>query len=327
LENVLVTGGAGYIGSHTCKALSQAGYQPVVLDNLVYGHDWAVKWGPLEVFDTSDSAAIEAVIERYKPIAAIHFAAYAYVGESVTNPAKYYRNNVIGTIKLLDALYAGGVDKLIFSSTCATYGIPDGKTISELQLQRPINPYGHTKLMVEQILRDYDAAYGLRSIALRYFNAAGADPDCEIGENHNPETHLIPLVLDAAGGKRDNITIFGTDYDTPDGTCVRDYIHVTDLAAAHLLALEMLKNGNKTDAYNVGVGHGWSVREVIDAARRLTGKKIEVVEGERRPGDPPFLVAESNRIRDEFGWEPSYSALDSIIETAWSWHQKTFTND
>ena len=327
MENVLVTGGAGYIGSHTCKALSQAGYQPVVLDNLVYGHDWAVKWGPLEVCDTTDSSAIESVIERYKPIAAIHFAAYAYVGESVTNPAKYYWNNVIGTLKLLDALHVKGVDKLIFSSTCATYGIPDGRTISELQPQRPINPYGHSKLMVEQILRDYDAAYGLRSIALRYFNAAGADPDCEIGEDHNPETHLIPLVLDAAGGRRDNITIFGTDYDTPDGTCVRDYIHVTDLAAAHLLALEMLKNGNKTDAYNVGVGHGCSVREVIDATRRLTGQKIVVVEGERRPGDPPFLVAESNRIRNEFGWEPSYSALDSIIETAWSWHQKHFLND
>ena len=324
METVLVTGGAGYIGSHTCKVLANAGFKPVALDNLEYGHRWAVNWGPLEVADTSDVAAVSRIIDQYRPVAVIHFAAFAYVGESVTDPQKYYHNNVLGTLGLLEAMRKSGVDKLIFSSTCATYGVPDTQSIPESQPQLPINPYGHSKLMVEQILRDYDTAYDLRSISLRYFNAAGADPDGAIGEAHDPETHLIPLVLDAAAGKRDDITVFGTDYETPDGTCVRDYVHVNDLASAHVLGLQRLLDGGQTDAYNLGTGQGYSVREVIEAARRQTGREITVLEGERRPGDPPFLVAESHRIREDFGWEPEFSSLPVILDTAWNWHQKHF---
>jgi UDP-arabinose 4-epimerase len=322
MDNVLVTGGAGYIGSHTCKALSAAGYQPIVYDNLVYGHDWAVKWGPLEEGDTGDIDRVVQVIEKYRPLAVVHFAAYAYVGESVENPGKYYRNNVMGTLGLLEAMQRCGVDRFVFSSTCATYGMPKTELIAEDHPQKPINPYGHSKLMVEQILRDFDEAFGLKSISLRYFNAAGADPDGEIGEDHDPETHLIPLVLDAAAGKRPHITIFGDDYDTPDGTCIRDYIHVSDLADAHILALSVLDRGRGTDTINLGVGAGYSVQEVIDIARIVTGREIVCENGARRPGDPSRLVSAAGRASDVLGWSPRYPDLETIVQTAWNWHQR-----
>ncbi|MGI9294893.1 MAG: UDP-glucose 4-epimerase GalE [Pseudomonadales bacterium] len=318
----MVTGGAGYVGSHTCKALAQAGFLPIVLDNMIYGHEWAVKWGPCEIGDIADAGFVVEVIRKYRPIAVIHFAAFAYVGESVSQPEKYYKNNLSGTLALLEATIQSGVSRLIFSSTCATYGVPAGKTIPEDHPQRPINPYGRSKLMVEQVLRDYDSAYGFKSISLRYFNAAGADPDGELGEVHDPETHLIPLVLDAAIGRRPYITIFGTDYDTPDGTWVRDYIHVTDLADAHVRALRSLLDGAPTDAFNLGVGAGYSVRQVIDAATVISGQKIEIVEGDRRAGDPPYLIAEPGRARMLLGWQPALPELDDIIRTAWLWHKK-----
>ena len=324
VERVLVTGGAGYIGSHACKALAKAGFEPVVLDNMVYGHDWAAKWGPLEKADTADSEAVLRLIDEYQPVAVMHFAAYAYVGESVADPAKYYRNNVGGTLALLEAMVRTGVNKFIFSSTCATYGVPAGHSIPEDHTQSPINPYGNSKLMVEQILRDFDRAYDLRSISLRYFNAAGADPEGEIGEDHDPETHLIPLVFDAAMGRRPEITIFGDDYPTPDGTCVRDYIHVQDLADAHVRALGNLLDGGRTDALNLGTGSGYSVRQIIDVAGRVTGRQIPVAEGERRAGDPPFLVAEPGRALETLGWRPVMSEIENIIGTAWRWHQSHF---
>ncbi|MDB5643334.1 MAG: galE [Hyphomicrobiales bacterium] len=319
---VLVTGGAGYIGSHTCKALARAGYTPVVYDNLDYGHEWAVKWGPFERGDIQDRARLDEVIARHKPVAVLHFAAYAYVGESVTDPAKYYRNNTVGSLSLLEAMRAGGVRDIVFSSTCATYGMPDALPISESQQQRPINPYGASKLMVERMLVDFAPAYGMRFSALRYFNAAGADPDGEIGEDHNPETHLIPLVLDAASGRRENITVFGTDYDTPDGTCIRDYIHVADLAQAHVLALKTLREGGASDFYNLGNGQGFSVREVIAAVERATGLKVPVKESGRREGDPAALVADARKARDTLGWRPQHADIDDIVRTAWAWHQK-----
>ncbi|MDS4042014.1 MAG: UDP-glucose 4-epimerase GalE [Candidatus Competibacter sp.] len=319
MKSILVTGGAGYIGSHACKALARAGYLPVVYDNLVYGHEWAVKWGPLERGDLLDGTRLAEVIARYRPAAAIHFAAYAYVGESVSDPAKYYGNNVGGTLSLLAALRAGGVERLVFSSTCATYGVPERLPIDESHPQRPVNPYGHSKWMIEQVLRDYAQAYELRSIVLRYFNAAGSDPDGEIGEDHTPETHLIPLVLRAARDPNAPVSIHGTDYPTPDGTCIRDYIHVTDLADAHLRALAALEKGAETAAYNLGTGRGHSVREIVAAARRVTGREIAVVEGPRRPGDPPELVADATRAGIELGWIPGFTEIDDIIETAWRW--------
>lgn len=319
MKSILVTGGAGYIGSHACKALARAGYLPVVYDNLVYGHEWAVKWGPLERGDLLDGTRLAEVIARYQPAAAIHFAAYAYVGESVSDPAKYYGNNVGGTLSLLAALRAGGVERLVFSSTCATYGVPERLPIDESHPQRPVNPYGHSKWMIEQVLRDYAQAYELRSIVLRYFNAAGSDPDGEIGEDHTPETHLIPLVLRAARDPNAPVSIHGTDYPTPDGTCIRDYIHVTDLADAHLRALAALEKGAETAAYNLGTGRGHSVREIVAAARRVTGREIAVVEGPRRPGDPPELVADATRAGIELGWIPGFTEIDDIIETAWRW--------
>ena len=319
---VLVTGGAGYIGSHACKALAQAGYEPITYDNLVYGHDWAVQWGPLERGDIADRARLDAVLARYRPAAVMHFAAYAYVGESVDNPGKYYRNNVAGTLTLLEGLRDAGIDRVVFSSTCATYGVPETIPIPETHPQRPINPYGASKLMIEQILRDFEVAHGLRSIALRYFNAAGADPAGETGELHEPETHLIPLVLDAALGRRGHITIFGDDYATPDGTCIRDYIHVTDLAAAHVLALRALEQGAATTAYNLGNGRGFSVRAVIDCAERVCGRPIPATRGPRRAGDPPQLVGDAGRIQAELGWTPHYAELETIVATAWRWHQR-----
>ena len=319
-KHVLVTGGAGYIGSHACKALALAGYTPIAFDNLVYGHHRAVQWGPLEEGDILDRGRLNEVMKKYNPTAVMHFAAYAYVGESVENPGKYYRNNVAGTINLLEALRDNNIEKLIFSSTCATYGVPRQNPIPEDHPQDPINPYGASKLMVERVLRDFDAAHGLRSISLRYFNAAGADPDTEIGEDHDPETHLIPLVLNAAAGRRPHITVFGDDYDTPDGTCIRDYIHVTDLADAHLLALKSLEKGAASTAYNLGNGQGFSVSQVIDTARRVTGREVAVQTGARRAGDPPQLVGDATRAIEALGWNPSFAALEDIIETAWKWH-------
>jgi UDP-arabinose 4-epimerase len=316
---VLVTGGAGYIGSHTCKALARSGWQPIVYDNLSYGHEWAVKWGPLERGDIADAARLDAVIAATRPVAVMHFAAFTYVGESVTDPAKYYANNVSGTLTLLDAARRGGIERVVFSSTCATYGMPQGETMDEAHPQAPINPYGFTKLVIERILADYRAAYGIRSIALRYFNAAGADPDGEIGEAHDPETHLIPLALGAALGTRPPITVFGCDYATPDGTCIRDYVHVSDLASGHVAALERLATEAPSPAYNLGTGSGYSVRQVVERIGALAGRQVPCKIGPRRAGDPAQLVAAAARARHELGWQPSVSDLDTILRTALTW--------
>jgi UDP-arabinose 4-epimerase len=319
---ILVTGGAGYIGSHACKALAAAGYCPVVYDNLVHGHRWAVHWGPFVQGDILDAAALDAAISAYRPVAVMHFAAYCYVGESVREPAKYYHNNVLGSLSLLDAMRRHAIEQFIFSSSCATYGIPQRIPITEDQPQQPVNPYGATKRMVEWVLEDYAAAYRIRSVMLRYFNAAGADPQGEIGEDHDPETHLIPLVLQAAAGHQPSVTVYGDDYPTADGTCIRDYIHVTDLADAHLRALVALEQGMPTMAFNLGNGQGFSVRQVIDAVRCITGRPIPVEIGPRRPGDPPVLVGDASRITAELGWQPRFPELDAIVETAWRWHSR-----
>jgi UDP-glucose-4-epimerase GalE len=321
-KSILVTGGAGYIGAHACKALARAGYLPIAYDNLVYGHPTSVKWGPLEEGDIGDRQRLEIVLNKYNPSAVMHFAAYAYVGESVENPAKYYRNNVAGTLTLLESMRNCGVNEIIFSSTCATYGMPEQIPIGENHPQQPINPYGRSKLMIEWILQDFAAAYDLKFVSLRYFNAAGADPDTEIGEDHNPETHLIPLVLDAALDRRDHLEIFGTDYHTPDGTCIRDYIHVSDLADAHLLALKYLADGGESNVFNLGNGNGFSVREVITTAGALTGCNIPCVESERRPGDPPILIGSSDKIKKTLNWNPVFDKLEAIIESAWRWQNK-----
>ncbi len=320
-RTVLVTGGAGYVGSHACKALAAAGYLPVAYDDLSRGHDWAVRWGPLEVGSIEDRARLDAALQRHRPSAVLHFAAYAYVGESVDRPLDYYRNNVDGTLTLLAAMRAAGIGRLVFSSTCATYGVPGVLPIPEEHPQEPINPYGRSKLMVERILADVDAAHGLRSISLRYFNAAGADPQGEIGEAHEPETHLVPLVLEAAAGRRANVAIHGTDYPTPDGTCVRDFIHVSDLADAHVAALRALERGAATTACNLGNGRGFSVREVIRAVERVTGRTVPVTTGPRRPGDPPVLIDGAARAARELGWTPRHPDLDTIVATAWAWMQ------
>jgi UDP-arabinose 4-epimerase len=319
MANILVTGGAGYIGSHTCKALFQAGHTPICYDNLTKGHEWAVKWGPFENGDIADQTRLRDVISRYRPSAVVHFAAFAFAGESVQDPAKYFRNNVAGTISLLDAMRDGGVSIIVFSSSCATYGIQQLNPISEDAPQQPINPYGASKLMVERILADYRHAYGLKSISLRYFNAAGADPEGELGEDHDPETHLIPLVLDTAAGRRPHVVVYGTDYDTPDGTCIRDYIHVSDLAKAHVLATQCVAQQNFRPAYNLGIGRGYSVAEIIECARTVTGRDIPVINGRRREGDPPRLIADSSRASAELFWLPQYSAIADIMKTAWHW--------
>lgn len=322
---ILVTGGAGYIGSHSVFQLQKAGYEVIILDNLVYGHRDIVETvlkAKLIEGDTNDRALLKQVFAENKIDAVMHFAAYAYVGESVKKPEKYYQNNVVGTLTLLEEMIAAGVDKFVFSSTCATYGEPDAIPIVEDQSQNPINPYGATKLMVERILQDFDVAYNFRSVCLRYFNAAGANPEGLLGEDHNPETHLIPLVLQTALGHRESISIFGTDYDTPDGSCVRDYIHVDDLAQAHILALKYLLNGGVSDVFNLGNGNGFSVKEVIETARQVTGKTIKAVECDRRPGDPPALVGSGKKARQTLGWNPQYANLESIISHAWQWHQK-----
>jgi UDP-arabinose 4-epimerase len=322
--NVIVTGGAGYIGSHACKALSNAGYMPIALDSLIQGHRNAVQWGPLEVGDIADREFLNLVIEKYQPTAVMHFAAHAYVGESVENPGKYYRNNVAGTLTLLEALRDYEVNKFIFSSTCATYGVPQDMPISEDHPQHPVNPYGASKLMIERILQDFEKAHKLRHMSLRYFNAAGADPDGAIGESHNPETHLIPLIFEVALGMRSAITIFGNDHKTTDGTCVRDYIHVDDLAEAHVLALTALNQGRPSRAYNLGNGMGFSVREVIEVAETVTGCVIPVEIGSKRPGDPPILVGNATRAIQELGWQPKHQNLMEILRTAWNWHLKNY---
>jgi UDP-glucose 4-epimerase len=322
---ILVTGGAGYIGSHAVLALKQAGYPVVVLDNLVYGHrDLVSEVLEVELIpgDVGDRPLVEKVLADFNIQAVMHFAAYAYVGESVTNPAKYYRNNVAGSLALLEAMVNVGVKSLVFSSTCATYGIPKQLPLLETHPQQPINPYGMTKLMVEAMLTDFDRAYDLRSVRFRYFNAAGADPEGRLGEDHNPETHLIPLVLQTALGHRRQISIFGTDYDTPDRTCIRDYIHVTDLAQAHVQGLEYLLQGGATEVFNLGNGNGFSVREVIEAGKAVTGRSIPVVESERRPGDPGILIGSATKAQKILGWQPLYPEIEVIMEHAWRWHQK-----
>ena len=322
---ILVTGGAGYIGSHSVLALQQAGYEVIIFDNLVYGHQDLVETvlkTKLIVGDTCDLNLLRQIFSRYKIDAVMHFAAYAYVGESVTKPAKYYHNNVVGTLTLLEAMLEAGIKKFVFSSTCATYGVPETVPIKEENPQNPINPYGMTKLMVERILQDFSHAYDFRSVCLRYFNAASADPEGMLGEDHNPETHLIPLVLQTALGHRDSISIFGTDYDTTDGTCVRDYIHVSDLAQAHILALKYLLDNGKTDVFNLGNGNGFSVKQVIETARKVTGREIKALECDRRPGDPPTLVGSGEKAQKILGWQPQYSSLEEIITHAWQWHQK-----
>lgn len=320
-KNILVIGGAGYIGSYMCKYLAKHGYNPIVFDNLIYGHRQAVKWGPFIKASMSDSNLLGGIFEKYQIVAVMHFAAFCYVGESVTEPAKYYRNNVSETINLLQIMIEKRVSNFIFSSTCATYGEPMEIPITEEHPQNPINPYGKSKLMVEQILDDFKNAYGLQSISLRYFNATGADPEGELGEDHRPETHLIPLILQTALGQRETINIFGDDYQTKDGTCIRDYIHIADLAQAHLLALERLLNGFDGKRYNLGNGDGYSVKEVIEVARQVTGKQIPAKIVERRPGDPAVLIGSSEKIVNELGWKPQFADLNTIIETAWKWHK------
>jgi UDP-glucose-4-epimerase GalE len=323
LLNILVTGGAGYIGSHVCKALSKRGFFPVVYDSLIRGHRSLVKWGDLVCADIRDRRALQDAFERYKPAAVLHFAALAYVGESVTEPAPYFEVNTGGTIQLLSVMLDYGVKRIVFSSSCATYGIPAFLPIIEGTPQAPTNPYGHSKLFIEDILQAYSQAYGFRAIILRYFNACGADPEGEIGEIHQPEPHLVPRCLMAASGSGEmQLEIYGTDYATRDGTCVRDYIHVSDLADAHLAALEYLLDGGNTVALNLGIGCGFTVREVIRSVERITNRTLLVQECSRRAGDPPELIADSSLARTVLSLQCHFSDLDEMIQTAWEWHQK-----
>jgi UDP-glucose 4-epimerase len=321
MTQVLVVGGAGYIGSHMVKMLGRHGCSVTTLDDLSSGHRDAVFCGDFVQGDMGDRALLDAVLSKGFD-AVMHFASFIQVGESVQQPAKYYQNNVVNTLTLLDAMRAHGVDRFIFSSTAATFGEPRYSPMDERHPQQPINPYGRTKLMVEQVLADYEQAYGLRSVSLRYFNAAGADPEGQLGERHEPETHLIPLVLQAASGRRPHIGVFGRDYDTPDGTCVRDYIHIEDLCSAHWLALQSLMGGAGSQAYNLGNGQGFSVQEVIDTAQQVTGRSIAVVNGSRRAGDPARLVADSSLIREKLGWQPRYADLATIVAHAWAWETR-----
>ena len=325
LQSILVTGGAGYVGSHACKALAAAGYRPVVYDSLSRGHRGAVKWGPLIEGDLHERDRLTEAMRAHRIEAVMHFAAFAYVGESVSRPELYYRNNVVGTLSLLDAMREAGVDRIVFSSTCAVYGTPETVPIRETTAKAPLNPYGDTKLAIERALHWYGAAHGLRYAALRYFNAAGADPDDEIGENHDPETHLIPLVLRAALGRGETLRIFGTDYPTRDGTAIRDYIHVTDLADAHVRALRRLAQGGDSIELNLGTGSGHSVREVVAAVERVTGRPAPYREAPRRSGDPPELVADATLACQRLGWSPRYSDLDTIVRTALAWETRSVT--
>jgi UDP-arabinose 4-epimerase len=319
---VLVAGGAGYVGAHTCKSLARAGFLPVVLDNLSTGHRDFVRWGPLVQADLHDTSTITDTIRRHDCVAVLHFAAFALVGESVTEPAKYYDNNVVGTLSLLAGMRAAGCDALVFSSTCAVYGQPAQVPIVEDTRPDPINPYGASKLMVERILSDFRPAYGLRSIALRYFNACGADPDNEIGELRDPETHLIPRAMMALQGHVADFAVFGSDFDTPDGTAIRDYVHVADLADAHVAALRHLLSGAPGGVFNLGTGRGHSVREVLDAIEREAGERLPDVTGPRRAGDPAVLVADPVRARNELGFDPMLSDLATIVRTSWAWHRR-----
>jgi UDP-glucose 4-epimerase len=323
-STILVVGGAGYIGSHAVLALKQAGYEVVIFDNLEYGHRELVDRVldvELVVGDTRDPAALSSLFSTHKIDAVMHFAAYIAVGESVTEPGMYYANNVVGTLNLIEAMRSAKIDKFVFSSTCAVYGVPQFTPLVEDHPFAPISPYATSKLMVENILADFDRAYGLRSVRFRYFNAAGADPSGRLGEDHSPETHLIPLVLLTAMGKREHISVYGTDYPTPDGTCIRDYVHVQDLASAHVLGLKHLLAGGDSQIFNLGNGNGFSVKEVIETAKQVTGKEIKVVYSDRREGDPPILVGSSDRVRRVLGWQPEYPGLAEIIAHAWQWHQ------
>lgn len=317
---VLVTGGAGYIGSHTCKALAQSGFTPVCFDSLERGHRDAVQWGPLEVGNLTDARALDRVFATYSPLAVIHFAAFIEVGESVKEPAAFYRNNVYGTLCLLDAMRRAEVSRIVFSSTCAVYGSPDTVPIREDSPQNPVSPYGRTKQMIEQILGDYGQSYGFRSAILRYFNACGADPDGEVGERHSPETHLIPRALMAAAGGLPFLGVFGTDYPTPDGTCIRDYIHVSDLARGHGLALGHLLGGGESVALNLGTGRGTSVQEIIAAVETVTKRAVPVQVSPRREGDPPCLLADPTRAADVLGFRTLYNDIIPIVESAWAYH-------
>ena len=323
MTSILVTGGAGFIGSHTCKHLRQAGFTPVTYDNLSRGNAEAVKWGPLEVGDLADRARLREVVARHRPAAVVHFAALAYIGESNEKPAAYYANNVGGTATLLEIMQESRLRHIVFSSTCAVYGTPETIPISEASPLAPINPYGASKMICERMLRQCAAAFPLTFITLRYFNAAGADPDGEIGECHVPETHAIPLILDAAAGDSDGFTIFGDDYPTADGTCIRDYIHVADLADAHVVALRALVDGSDSDALNLGTGRGWSVGEVVENVRRITKREFKVRIGPRRPGDPAVLVADATQARKKLGWQPRYPDLATQVAHAWTWRQGT----
>jgi UDP-glucose-4-epimerase GalE len=320
VRTVLVTGGAGYIGSHAAKALQRAGYRVVVYDNLVAGHRRAVKYGELVEGDISDVAAVRAALRAHDVFAVMHFAAFLDVGESVRNPVKYYRNNVVGALSVLEAMAAESVKHLVFSSTCATYGEPIETPITESHPQNPINSYGETKLAVERALPHFERAYGISSVAMRYFNASGADPEGEIGEDHSPEIHLIPRAIEAATGGP-GLTVFGDDYPTPDGTCLRDYIHVSDLATAHILALEAIAETGKSGAYNLGTGHPHSVREVINTVQCVTGRTVPWTLGPRRPGDPAVLYAAAHKAQRELRWTPRYPELETIVRTAWDWHR------
>jgi UDP-arabinose 4-epimerase len=322
MKTILVTGGAGFVGSHACKALARAGFLPVVFDSLEHGHDWAVKWGPLERGDLRNEQDLARAFAARQPWAVMHFAAYAYVGESVAAPAKYYDNNIGGTSKLIAACAAHGCRNIVFSSTCATYGVPERLPLAEDSPQQPVNPYGYTKLVVERLLKDAETAHGIRHVALRYFNAAGADPDGELGEAHDPETHVIPLVLFAAMGQRPDVKLFGQDYPTPDGTCIRDYVHVSDLADAHVAALAWLSDGKPSEAFNLGNGRGFSVAEVVKAVEKVTGRSVPAEMCARRPGDPPVLVSDSAKARRLLDWVPQFSDLEDQIRHAWAWFAK-----
>ncbi|EEX12741.1 UDP-glucose 4-epimerase [Citreicella sp. SE45] len=321
MSNVLVTGGAGYIGSHACKALKAAGYTPVTYDNLVTGWKDAVKFGPFEQGDLSDRARLDEVFATYQPVAVMHFAALSQVGEAMSEPGRYWRNNVEGSLTLIEAATAAGCLNFVFSSTCATYGEHDNVVLDESTPQEPLNAYGASKRAVENILRDFEAAKGLRHVIFRYFNVAGADPEGEVGEHHRPETHLIPVMLEAIDGTRPALSIHGTDYDTPDGTCIRDYVHVCDLVDAHVLGLKWLTDGKGSRVFNLGTGKGFSVREVIDASRSVTNREVPHSEGPRRAGDATKLVSGSTRAAAELGWEPSRSTMPQMIADAWRWHQ------
>ncbi len=321
MANVLVTGGAGYIGSHACKALAQAGFTPVTFDNLCTGWADAVKFGPFEQGDLLDRQRLDEVFAKHQPVAVMHFAALSQVGEAVSQPGRYWRNNVLGSLTLIEAAAAAGCMDFVFSSTCATYGDQDNVVLNEQSAQHPLNAYGASKRAVEDILKDFEVATGLRHVIFRYFNVAGADPDAEVGEFHQPETHLIPLMLDAIDGKRDALTIFGTDYDTPDGTCIRDYVHVCDLVDAHVLGLKWLQDERGSQIFNLGTGRGFSVREVVAASREVTNRPVPMNEGERRSGDCTKLVSGSTKAEQELGWVPSRSTLRQMIGDAWRWHQ------